>query len=224
MRTALQALVSALFGLALLALLLFLPAGTFFYWQAWVFIGVFTLATLIPSIYLAVRNPVVLQRRMRVGPGAESRPVQKVVIVGAFVMSAVVLVVCALDHRFGWSRVPVGATVTGTILVAAGLLIAQLAVIQNDYAASNVTVEAGQTVVASGLYGAVRHPLYLGAVIMMIGIPLSLGSYWGFVALLPGTLVLVVRILDEERMLTDSLAGYADYTRKVRYRLVPLVW
>lgn len=224
MRIALRTVASALIGLAGFALLLFWPAGTLDYWQAWLFLAVFTAATLLPSIYLARRHPDVLQRRMRVGPTAETRPVQKAAVTGAFLMVTAVLVVSAFDHRFGWSQVPGTVTVIGAVLVATGLLISQFAVIQNAYAASNITVEAGQTVVTNGLYGMARHPLYFGAVVMMIGVPPALGSYWGFAALLPGPLILAYRILDEEALLVDELAGYRDYMNRVRYRLIPFVW
>ena len=134
------------------------------------------------------------------------------------------LVVSSLDHRFGWSSVPLIVTVLGDVLVAAGLLVAQLVVVQNGYAAATITVDAEQTLVSSGLYGVVRHPMYLGALIMMAGTPLALDSYWGLAVLIPASLALAARSLDEERMLTAELAGYDDYVRQVRYRLVPGVW
>jgi protein-S-isoprenylcysteine O-methyltransferase Ste14 len=120
--------------------------------------------------------------------------------------------------------VPTAVSATGDLLVAVGLGIALLAVVQNSYAAANVTVEAGQKTVSTGLYGFVRHPMYLGNLVMMLGIPLALDSYWGLLILIPGVFVLAVRILDEEKMLEQELDGYRDYARKVRYRLMPYVW
>jgi protein-S-isoprenylcysteine O-methyltransferase Ste14 len=173
---------------------------------------------------LGLKNPEALQRRMQGGPTGETRPVQRLVIAGVLLLLPALLVFCALDHRFGWSPVPAALTVVGDALVAIGLGLAMLAVIQNSYAAANVTVEAGQQVSTTGLYGVVRHPIYLGALIMLIGIPLALGSWWGLLVLLPSVPLLVVRTLDEEQMLTHELGGYRAYTHKVRYRLVPYVW
>lgn len=224
MKIALQTLASAVLGFAFFAVLLFWPAGTLNYWQAWVFIAVFIVATLVPSIYLAVKDPAALQRRLKAGPTAETRLVQKIVISGTIAAVVAVLVVSALDHRFGWSNVPTPLVIVGDILVAVGLVLAQLVVIQNSYAAATITVEAEQKVVSTGLYGLVRHPMYFGTVIMMIGTPLALGSYWGLLAIVPALPVLVVRIDDEEKLLRQELDGYNAYMQKVHYRLVPGVW
>jgi protein-S-isoprenylcysteine O-methyltransferase Ste14 len=220
----LQILVSVPIGLVAFGLLVFWPAGTFDYWQGWAFITVFGIATLIPSVFLAVRNPAALQRRMHAGPWAETRAVQKVISVVAFASLAAMIVVSALDFRFGWSTVPAAVSVAGDVLVAVGLCIAMLVVIQNGYAAANITVEAGQQVITTGFYALVRHPMYFGNVIMMIGAPLALGSYWGLVFIIPGLIVLGLRIGDEEKLLRQELAGYDEYTEKVHYRLVPYVW
>jgi protein-S-isoprenylcysteine O-methyltransferase Ste14 len=224
MKIALQTLASGLFGLAFFGVALFVPAGTFHYWQAWVFIAVFIVATLVPSIYLAVKDPAALQRRMKAGPTAETRTLQKLVITGTIVAVVAVLVVSALDHRFGWSHVPTPVVVLGNVLVAVGLGLAQLVVIQNSYAAATITVEADQKVVSTGLYGLVRHPMYFGTLIMMIGTPLALDSYWGLLAMVLALPMLAARIDDEEKMLRQELDGYDEYTQKVHYRLLPGVW
>jgi protein-S-isoprenylcysteine O-methyltransferase Ste14 len=130
----------------------------------------------------------------------------------------------ALDHRFGWSPVPATLCLVGDILVAIGLGLAMLVVIQNAYASANVTVEAEQKLASTGLYEVVRHPMYTGNVIMMVGIPLALGSYWGLVFVIPGLIVLALRIRDEEALLTLELSGYREYAQHVHYRLVPYVW
>jgi protein-S-isoprenylcysteine O-methyltransferase Ste14 len=219
-----QAVAASLFGLVFFGVLLFWPAGTFDYWQAWVFIAVFTAVSAGPAIYWGLRKPEVLRRRMRSGPIAETRPAQKIATVGITAMVAAVAVVSALDHRFGWSQVPVSVVVIGQILVAVGLGLATLVVNQNSYAAATITVEADQPVISTGLYGMVRHPMYVFALIMMVGMPLALDSYWGLVTMVPAVAVLVFRIVDEEKMLRQELAGYDEYTHKVRYRLVPGVW
>jgi len=134
------------------------------------------------------------------------------------------IVVSALDFRFGWSSAPAAVSVVGDVLVAVGLLIAMITTIQNGYAAANINVESDQTVVSTGVYSVVRHPMYFGNVLLMIGIPLALGSSWGLVFMIGGLPVLVIRILDEEKVLTQQLAGYLDYARRVQFRLVPYVW
>ena len=224
MKTAIQLTVSTTFGLIALGAVVFLPAGTFDYWQAWAFIAIFTAATIIPTIYIARTNPAALRRRMHAGPRAETRTLQKFVIIGAFSSMFAMMAFSAYDHRAGWSHVSTWVCVLGDVLLAAGLGLALLVVIQNGYAAATVTVETGQPVVSTGLYRFVRHPMYVGDVIMMVGIPLSLGSYWGLLFVLPGVATLVFRILDEETLLTHDLAGYREYTQRVRYRLMPYVW
>ena len=224
MKTLVQAAISVPIGLVVFGLLVFWPAGTFDYWQGWTFIAVFAVATLIPSVYLAVKNPEALRRRMQAGPGAETRPLQKLVSAVAFGSMAAMIVISALDFRFGWSSVPAAVSVVGDVLVGVGLTIAMLVTIQNGYAAANITVESGQQLSSTGWYGLVRHPMYFGNVIMMIGVPLALGSYWGLLIVIAGLLVLALRINDEELLLTQELAGYRDYMQKVHYRLVPYVW
>jgi protein-S-isoprenylcysteine O-methyltransferase Ste14 len=224
MKTAIQAVTTSIIGFAVFLLLVFLPAGTFDYWRGWTFIVVFALATMIPSVYLAATNPAALQRRMQAGPAAESRPVQKVISTFAFVSMGAMIVVSALDYRFGWSSVPAAVSVLGDVLVGAGLLIAMITTIQNGYAAANITVESDQKVVSTGVYSVVRHPMYFGNVVMMIGVPLALGSYWALLFVIPGLSVLATRILDEEKALAQDLDGYDEYTHKVHYRLVPGVW
>jgi protein-S-isoprenylcysteine O-methyltransferase Ste14 len=224
MKFAIQALTSGLIGLVVFGLLVFWPAGTFDYWQGWAFIAVFAASTTIPSIYLAATNPAALRRRMQVGPAAETRPLQKIIITIAFLTMGAMIVVSALDFRFGWSSVPAAVSVVGDALVAVGLLIAMITTIQNGYAAANIKVESAQTVVSTGVYSVVRHPMYFGNVVLMIGIPLALGSYWGLLATVLAVPILALRIDDEEKMLRQELDGYDEYTKKVHYRLVPGVW
>jgi protein-S-isoprenylcysteine O-methyltransferase Ste14 len=224
MKTLVKGAVSAAVGLVAFGLMLFLPAGTFHYWQAWVFLAVFALSTWIPSVYLMRTNPEALERRMRVGPSAETRTLQRVLITVVFISFPAMFVISALDHRFGWSSVPASVSLIGDVLVAIGLGLSMLVIVQNSYAAANITIESGQTLVSTGLYGLVRHPMYTGNVIMMVGVPLALDSYWGLVFVIPALLALALRIRDEEDLLTHELSGYRDYTQRVHYRLLPYVW
>jgi protein-S-isoprenylcysteine O-methyltransferase Ste14 len=223
-KTAPKLLVFTLVEFVVFGAMLFVPAGTFNYWQAWVFLVVVAIPAWIPSIYLLLRNPAALEARMRGGPAAEARMAQKVVMGGLYLSLVAMVVVSALDHRFGWSPVPTTICLAGDALVAAGLGVVALVIIQNSYAAATVQVREDQKVVSTGLYGLVRHPMYTGNVIMMVGIPLALGSYWGLVLVLPGLIVLASRIHDEEKLLQKELDGYREYTQRVRYRLVPYMW
>jgi protein-S-isoprenylcysteine O-methyltransferase Ste14 len=211
-------------GLALMALTLFWPAGTIHYWQAWVFFGMFVGLSVIYTAYAGMRSPEVLRRRLNAGPLHESRPVQKIVSVGVVLAFFALLVVSALDRRFGWSDVPTALVFIGDVIAAVGLGIGILVVVQNSYAAANITVEAEQTVVSTGLYGLVRHPMYFGVLVMVIGVPLALGSYWALLIVPIDAALFAIRILDEEKALTEGLRGYRDYTETVHSRLVPGVW
>ena len=223
MSIGLRVVAQSVFGLVAFGALLFLPAGTFDYWQAWVFLAVFCIASL-STVYWLKKDPAALERRMHAGPVAETRTVQKVVASGVYVLFAALLVFSALDHRFGWSPVPAAVSLAGAALVAIGLGIAIFTVIENRYAAATVTVEASQKVVSTGLYGLVRHPMYMGAMVMIAGIPLALDSWWGLAVLIPCVVGVAFRIRDEEKMLTNELNGYREYTQKVHHRLVPYVW
>jgi protein-S-isoprenylcysteine O-methyltransferase Ste14 len=219
-----RTIITSVIGLVVFAAMLFVSAGTVSYWQGWAFLAVFTVVTTGPSIYLGRTDPAALERRTHAGPMAETRPVQKLVMVGTFIVFAAAMVVPALDYRLGWSHVPVWVSIIGDVLVATGLGLTMLVVLQNRYASANITVEQDQPLVTTGLYGLVRHPMYFGAVVMMAGMPLALGSYWALLIVLPGIALLSARIHDEEKLLVEELRGYREYTEQVRYRLLPQVW
>lgn len=224
MRGAFRVALAGLVQLAALAGLILIPAGTLDYWQAWMFLAVFAGAAWLPSIVVQVKNPAALERRMRGGPVAEQRPVQKVVMAGLYLSLAAMCVVGGLDRRYGWSSVPTPVCVAGAVLVALGLATVVAVTMQNNYASTTVAVEPGQQVVSTGLYGVVRHPMYTANAIMLVGLPLALGSSWALGFVLPGLLVLAARIRDEERLLDSELTGYREYRRRVRHRLVPGIW
>jgi protein-S-isoprenylcysteine O-methyltransferase Ste14 len=207
-------------------LVVFLAAWTFHYWQAWVFVGLTAVAEGITHGYLLRRDPALLERRIgrELRVRKEERDAQKTVQNLAQGLMLVTIVLATQDHRHGWSSVPTSVCVLGFALVAAAQAMVFLVFRTNTYAASTVQVEANQKVVSSGPYALVRHPMYSALVVQLIGLPLGLGSLW---ALLPGmvmTVVLAVRLLDEEKFLATNLAGYQEYQSRVRHRLVPLVW
>jgi protein-S-isoprenylcysteine O-methyltransferase Ste14 len=218
-RVAIQLLLFPIF----MGALLFLPAGTLDYWEAWVFVAVFFACTIAITIWLMRNDPRLLERRMRVGPAAEKEPSQKIIVTIALLFFAGLSILSGLDHRFGWSDVPPPAVILGNILIALSYIVFYFVLRENTYAASTVQVEENQKVVSTGLYALVRHPMYTGALISMIGIPLALGSWWGLLMFIPSAAGIIWRLLDEEKFLSRNLAGYTEYKNKVRYRLIPFV-
>ena len=207
-----------------LALVIFLPAWSPRYWQGWLYWLIFGLACLVLGLYFARRDPALVARRMKAGPKAEKEPRQKLILMCATVTLIALYIVSGLDHRFRWSSVPSWLVLVADLLVilaACGFYVTFRA---NSYAASTVTVEAGQPVISSGPYAAVRHPMYTAAIILYVATPLALASWWGLVPAAVLVAVIVWRLADEEAYLAHNLAGYADYQARVRARLVPGVW
>jgi len=165
-----------------------------------------------------------LERRLKAGPGAEKETGQKTVQGIASVVCLADFVVPALDRRFGWSSVPLYGSLIGVVLMLAGFAITFAVFKANRYASGIIEVAEDQRVITTGPYAAVRHPMYSGALIMLFGIPLTLGSWWGTLVNVPLIAAIIWRLLDEEGFLTEHLAGYSDYKERVRDRLVPFVW
>lgn len=207
-----------------MGLLLFVPAGTIQYWQAWAYLVIFFGASLLITVYLLKRDPGLLERRLSAGPAAEPRRTQKIIMLvvsGGFIA---LLLVPALDYRFGWSRVPLPVVLVGDLLVLTGFSFIFRVYRENTFTSATIEVKAGQRVISTGPYAIVRHPMYASALLYLIGTPLALGSYWGFVPLASMLPFLIWRLLDEERMLRNELEGYEEYQKKVRHRLLPGVW
>ena len=204
--------------------LLFGTAGTLQYWQAWVYVAIFFGASALTTFYLMKNDRALLARRMRGGPTFEKEVAQRIIMVFTSLGFIALLVVPALDHRFGWSAVPVWAVLLGDVLVAVGFYFIFLVYRENTFTAATIEVTAGQKVISTGPYAIVRHPMYASGSLYMLGTPLALGSYWGFLALAGMLPFLLWRLLDEERILTRDLPGYAEYRLRVRHRLVPRVW
>ncbi len=207
-----------------IGLLLFVPAGTINYWQAWIFLAVFFGASAIITGYLMRKDPALLQRRMAGGPTAEKEPAQKIIMLFASIGFIGLLVVPALDRRFGWSHVPLVLEIIGNLLIAIGFLIIFFVFKVNTFTASTIEIAEGQKVISTGPYAIVRHPMYAGGLLYCLGIPLALGSWWGFAPFGMMLPVLIWRLFDEEHLLTKNLPGYAEYCAKVKWRLVPGVF
>jgi len=219
-----RAIRSTIVGAIGMVALIFLPAGTLNYWQGWVFFALFFVVSSAVGIYLAIYNPVLLERRMNVGPAAEKETSQKIITFFALLGFISLLVFPAFDHRFGWSLVPPYVSVAGDILVLLGFVLTFVVILENSYAASTIQVAEGQQVVSTGLYAYVRHPMYAGVLPMLVGMPLALGSCWGLFGLVLIVPALIWRLIDEEKFLCNNLAGYTEYANKVKYRLIPFVY
>ena len=207
-----------------LGLTIFLPAWTLDYWQAWILVAIFFACTVAVTLYLMKNDPKLLERRVKAGVGAEKERSQNIIQAFAAVVFIAIFVVSALDHRFAWSTVPLTLIAVGDILIVLGFYLVFLVFKENSFASGTIEVGAEQKVIATGPYALVRHPMYVGALVMLVGVPLALGSLWGLIAIVPMVVVLVARLLDEEKFLAKNLAGYEEYQGKVRHRLLPLIW
>ena len=207
-----------------MGLLLFIPAGTVHYLQAWVYLLIFTGASLLITLDLMQRDPALLERRISGGPTAEKRPVQKLIMLCTSLGFIALLVVPALDYRFGRSAVPLGGVVVGDVLVALGFYLISLVYGENTYTSATIEVSQEQKVISTGPYAIVRHPMYASASLYLLGTPLALGSYWGFAPIAAMMPFLIWRLVDEERFLAKNLPGYTEYQKRVQHRLVPFVW
>jgi protein-S-isoprenylcysteine O-methyltransferase Ste14 len=206
-----------------LGLLLCLLAGTLVYWQGWVFAVLFSGLTNAQGIYLGIKDPALLERRKQVAAAGESNA-ERIFIIVALAANLCLIAVSALDHRFGWSRVPAWVSVVGDALMLLSFYLYYLVFKENSYAASSIKTFEGQQVISSGLYGFVRHPKYAGDLLLIIGSALALGSWWSLVMVVLLAPALAWRIRDEERLLEKDLPGYVDYMQNVRYRLLPYLW
>ena len=207
-----------------MALLIFATAGTFRYWQGWVYWVLCSTSFGGMTLDLIRNDPELLARRMRGGPLAETRPVQKLIQAIAGVSAVGLLIVSGLDHRRRWSNPPLGAVLLGDLAVVLGCYVISRVFRENRYTAATIQVEAGQTLTDTGPYAIVRHPMYSGALLLLFGTPPALGSAWGIGVSLLLLAAIIARLLDEERLLARELPGYADYRARVRSRLLPGLW
>ena len=213
-----------LFLAMVMGLLLFGLAGTIEYWQAWGYLGVYFGGSLLILLYLMQADPALLERRMRGGPFAEKEKAQRSIMLFASLGFIGLLVVPALDRRMHWSHVSAGITILGDILVAVWWFIILIVFRENSFTSATIEVVSGQRVISTGPYALVRHPMYAGGLLLVLGTPLALGSIWGLLVIAAMTPVLLLRLVDEERFLSKNLPGYKEYCARVRWRLIPGVF
>jgi protein-S-isoprenylcysteine O-methyltransferase Ste14 len=219
-----RAILGFLFLMLVLALALFLPAGSLRFWQAWVYLGVFALCTTLITIYLATHDPTLLADRVRAGPVAEGEKSQRIIQSLASLFFVGLFIVPGFDYRYGWSNVPGYLSLLADDLVALGFFFVFLVFRENSYTSGTIQVSEGQKVVTTGPYSLVRHPMYAGAGLLVMVTPIALGSWVAIPLAIGLMLVIVVRLREEEKLLAERLAGYAEYCSEVRHRLIPFIW
>ncbi len=204
-----------------IGLLILLPAGTFNFWQVYVYTGILVIPMSFVLAYFLKNDPRFLERRTR---AKEKEKAQKIIQIFFSLIFLSGFVIPGLDKRFGWSDVPVIIVLMTDLVILSGYLLIFFVFKQNSYASRIVEVEKSQKVITTGLYSIVRHPMYIGVLIMYIPTPVALGSYWGLIPMTGIVLAIVFRILNEEKVLSEELPGYKEYCQKTRYRLIPLIW
>ena len=221
MKLLLKALFTLLFGFAFMGLLLFLPAGGFHYTYGWLFLGLLFAPMALLGLFLFIKSPDLLAKRLN---AKEKEKTQQGVIAFSALMFPVGFLVSAFDFRFSWSSVPVWCVALSSVLFLVGYAMYAEVMRENVYLSRTVEVQENQKVIETGLYGIVRHPMYLATFLMFLPMPLILGSFWGLIPFAFYPVIIVIRILNEEQVLARELEGYTDYMKKVKYRLIPFIW
>lgn len=221
MKLIFHALTKYIMGLLLVGALLFAPARTFRYPGAWLFLALLFIPMLVMGIVLLIKAPALLEKRLN---NKEKQRAQQGVIALSGLMFPIGFLLSAFDFRFGWSSVPPWLVIIAAVLFLIGYALYAEVMRENAYLSRTVEVQENQTVISTGLYGIVRHPMYLATFFMFLPLPLILGSFWGLIPFALYPVITVIRILNEEKVLTEGLEGYAAYKNKVRYRLLPFVW
>ncbi|HHZ14332.1 MAG: methyltransferase family protein [Peptococcales bacterium] len=216
-----QAIGKYLLGLILVLILLFIPAGTLNYWNAWLLIGVLFIPMLIAGIILMIKNPVLLRKRLN---AKEKEEEQKRVILLGGLMFISGFVVAGLDYRYQWLVLPKWLVITATVIFLFAYLLYAEVLRENTYLSRTIEVQENQKVIDSGLYGIVRHPMYTSTILLFLSMPLVLGSFFSFLVFLLYPVIVVKRIRNEEEVLEKSLADYSEYKQRIKYRLIPYIW
>ncbi len=216
-----EALVKFACGLAMVALLIFLPAGTLYYPCGWLLIGLLFAPMLIAGFVMLFKSPAFLKKRL---DGKEKQGTQKGVVAASGLMFIAGFTVAGLDFRFGWSQMPAWVVIVASVLFLIAYALYAEVMRENAYLSRTIKVEEGQTVVDTGMYGVVRHPMYAVTVLLFLMIPIVLGSWYALIAFAFYPAVIVIRLKDEEELLTRELPGYLEYKKKVKYRIIPYIW
>lgn len=210
-----------LMSIVLVGLLIFIPAGSLKFWNGWLFIGALFIPMLGVMIYLLIRDPDLLAKRMKT---KEKEKTQKRYLFFSIIVSLIIFIVPGLDFRYGWSDVPLPVVLISTLIMVAGYLMFFTVMRQNTFASRVIEIQDEQKLIDTGLYSLVRHPMYSGAIVLFGFSPLVLGSFYALIPMIFIPLLLVIRIKNEEKVLLEGLKGYDEYMKKVKYRIIPLIW
>jgi protein-S-isoprenylcysteine O-methyltransferase Ste14 len=216
-----SALLKFVLGVILVGILVFLPAWTINYPNGWLFMGILFIPMFIVGIVLFIKSPFLLEKRLN---NKEKQKTQQGVVKLSGLMFLGGFIVSSLDFRFGWSKVPVWVVIVAVGLFLIGYVMYAFVLKQNAYLSRTIKVETNQKVISTGLYSIVRHPMYFATLLMFLPMPLILGSFYGLIAFALYPLIIVIRILNEEEVLSSELDGYKEYQDKVKYRLIPFIW
>jgi protein-S-isoprenylcysteine O-methyltransferase Ste14 len=204
----------------LIALALFVSRGTIAYWQAWVYLAIGAVTSVLVTLSV-IKDPILLESRTKGGPSAEKRPIQKLIVLCAGLSGIAAFIVPGLDRRFGWSTVPSWLSIIGDLMIVVSMWMVDRVFKENSFGSTTVEIAKGQKVISTGPYAVVRNPMYSSATVYFMGLSLALGSYWGLIASVLAVLCLVWRLYDEEALLARELPGYAEYCAQVRWHLIP---
>ena len=216
-----QALAKGVGGLAVMALLLFLPAGSWGYWQAWLFLGLLFVPMTCVATWLLVREPELLAKRLS---SKEQEKAQRQVVAFSALMFVAGFLLAGFDQRFGWSEMPAWVVAIAAVVMVCGYGLYAEVMRENAYLSRTVEVQENQKVISTGLYGIVRHPMYAATLVLYLAMPIVLGSWVAQIPFLAYPLIIARRIRNEEQVLEEGLAGYCEYEQQVRYRLIPFIW
>ena len=221
MKLFISAIIKYIMGFLMVGALLFLPAGSLCYPNGWLFIGLLFIPMLILGVVLFIKAPALLEKRL---DAKEEQGAQKAVVALSGLLFVAGFVVAGLDYRFGWSTVPLWVVIAASAVLLIAYALYMEVMRENAYLSRTIEVQEGQRVVDTGLYGIVRHPMYAVTIWLFLSIPLVLGSWWAFLCFIPYVAIISVRIVNEERLLESELEGYAEYKKKVKYRIIPFIW
>lgn len=216
-----HATVKLIFGLGIIALLLFLPAGTWHFWNAWLLIALLFIPMICMGVVMLVSSPELLSKRLN---NKEKEQTQKKVVALSGVMFITGFLLCGFDYHFGWSHMPVWVVITASLLFLIGYMLYAEVLRENAYLSRTVEVQDDQQLIDTGLYSVVRHPMYTATLLMFLSMPLILGSWWALLIFFIYPILIIKRIQNEEQVLREGLKGYNDYQQRVRWRLIPYVW
>jgi protein-S-isoprenylcysteine O-methyltransferase Ste14 len=207
--------------LFLVGLIIFLPAGSMKFWNGWLFISALFIPMFFVLIYFIIKDPDLLAKRMKT---KEKEKTQKAYLVLSIIVILATFIIPGLDFRFKWSDIPLPVVLISTIIMMSGYLIVFIVMRQNTYASRVIEIQDEQKLIDAGLYSFVRHPMYLGSIILYGFAPLVLGSFYALIPMVFIPILLIIRIRNEEKVLINGLKGYDEYIKKVRYRLLPFIW